>query len=332
MPHCRPIWPASSSSAERAVAEHVGLGRVGGRRGRQGGDRRVERLRARRLVAERLADRLDRVDDLAVPVAVEDLRHRADDGAHHERVHVDEVRVGGAQEVLVGDVAAARHRHHAVGDEELVVHAVVEPAEVEDRRRVAAADAAAAVAAERIEEAHLDVRERRQAAQQRVGVGRVEVVDEEADAHAAQARVAQRGHEEAPGRVVLEHVVLDVERGRRALRELDPGVERVGAERQQANAGLLGRGRRDRRDLDQRALRVGRQGAACRSCRRWWAASRSRPAPPRRRRRRSPPAGRADHARRRCGPHPPRLPVRTGRRAPLSRKMKSAPATDRSPS
>ena len=66
-----------------------------------------------------------------------------------------------AQEVLVGDVATAGHRHHAVGDEELVVHAVVEPAEVEDRRRVAAADAAAAGAAERVEEADLDVRERR---------------------------------------------------------------------------------------------------------------------------------------------------------------------------
>ena len=244
---------------ERAVAEQVGRGRIDRRRGRQGRHRRIERLGARDLVAERLAHGLDRIDDLAVPVAVEDLRHRLDHRAHHERVHVDEVRALRAQEVLVGDVATARHRHHAVGDEELVVHAVVEPAEVEDRRRVAAADAARAVAAERVEEAHLDVGERRQAAQQRIRMGRVEVVDEEADADAAHARVAQGLHQQAPGRVVLEHVVLHVERRRRALRELDPRVERVGAERQQANAGLLGRGRRDLRDLDQRAVGVGRQ-------------------------------------------------------------------------
>jgi hypothetical protein len=90
-------------------------------------------------------------------------------------------------------------------------------------------------------------------------MGRVEVVDEESDPDAAHARVAQGLHEQPPGRVVLEDVVLHVERRRRALGELDPRVERVGAERQQANAGLLGRRRRDLRDLDQRAVGVGRQ-------------------------------------------------------------------------
>jgi hypothetical protein len=96
-------------------------------------------MAARLEVAERLADQLDRVDDLAVPVAVEDRRQLLHRRAHHERVHVDEVRRLRAQEVLVGDVAPADHRHHPVGDEQLVVHAVVEAAEVEQRRDVAAA-------------------------------------------------------------------------------------------------------------------------------------------------------------------------------------------------
>jgi hypothetical protein len=265
---------------ERAVAEEVGRRQLDRLHRRLRRDRVVERLRACRLVAERLSDRLDRVDDLAVPVAVEDRRHRAHDGAHDEGVDVDEVGVVRAQEVLVGDVAPARDRHHAVGDEHLVVHAVVQPPEVEDRRRVAAAGTGRAVAAEGIEEAHLDVRERRQPAQQRVGVRGVEVVDEQADANAALARVAQRRQQQPAGRVVLELVVLDVERRRRALRKLQSRVERIRAERQQANAGLLGRGRRRRGDLDERAFGIGRQRegvdladvgrqrpAACEQCR-----------------------------------------------------------------
>ena len=95
----------------------------------------------------------------AVPVGVEDVgelrHHRADD----EGVHVDEVVGHAAHEVFVGDVAPAGDDHRAVGDEQLVVHAVVDAPEVAERRRVLARQAVAA-AAERIEEAHLDVRER----------------------------------------------------------------------------------------------------------------------------------------------------------------------------
>ena len=246
--------------AERAVAEHVDRRRVGGRRGRKAGEQRIEGLLARHPVAERLADRFDREDDFAVPVAVEDLRHVLHDGAHHEGVHVDEVRLGAAQEVLVGDVAAADHRHHAVGDEHLVVHAVVEAAEVEERRRVAAGDAFRAGAAERIEQAHLDVRERRQAAQQRVRLGGVEVVDEQAQAHATHRGVAQRRHQQPPGRVVLELVVLHVERDARPLRQLQARVEREGAEGHQPHARLVGCRQGDARHLDERAVRVHRQG------------------------------------------------------------------------
>ena len=63
-------------------------------------------------------------------------------------------------------------RHRAVGDEQLVVHAVVEPAEVEQRRREARQRGRRARAAERVEQAHLDVRERRQPAQQLVAARR----------------------------------------------------------------------------------------------------------------------------------------------------------------
>jgi hypothetical protein len=45
--------------------------------------------------------------------------HRAD----HEGIEVDVDRLLVHQEVLVADVASAGDRHHAVGDEQLVVHA-----------------------------------------------------------------------------------------------------------------------------------------------------------------------------------------------------------------
>ena len=49
------------------------------------------------------------------------------DRAHDEHVHVDEVVGRAAHEVFVGDVASAHDGDRAVGDEELVVHAVIEP-------------------------------------------------------------------------------------------------------------------------------------------------------------------------------------------------------------
>jgi hypothetical protein len=175
-------------------------------------------------------------------------------------VHVDEVRLHAALEVLVGDVAPADHRHHPVGDEELVMHPVVEPAEVEYRRDVFHGDAAAAGTAERVEQMHLDVRERGQAAQQLVGVHRVEVVDQQPHPHAADRGVAQGGHQEPAGGVVLELVVLHVERHRRPLRQLHPRVEGEGAERQHPHPRLALAGRGDLGDLHERAVGVERQG------------------------------------------------------------------------
>ncbi len=61
----------------------------------------------------------------------------------------------------------------------------------------------------------------------RIAADRVEVVDEQAHAHAAHRGVAHVAQQQVTGLVVLDQVVLDVERVRRALGELDPRVERV---------------------------------------------------------------------------------------------------------
>src|SRR6185369_5873594 len=95
--------------------------------------------------------------------ACELLHHGSDD----EQVHVDEVVHGTAREVFVRNVAASHDGDRAVGDEQLVVHPVIEPPDVEQRRDVFAGNALAR-ATERVEQAYLHVRVRGQAAKHRV--------------------------------------------------------------------------------------------------------------------------------------------------------------------
>ena len=171
-------------------------------------------------------DRLERIDVLAVPVLVEQARQRRQHRADGEHVEVDVVGALVGHEVLVADVASAGHRHRAVGDEELVVHPMVDPAEIEQRSRDPGADALEADH-ERVEQADLDVRMRRQAEQQRIVAAGVEVVEQQADAHAARRGIAQRPQQHPAGAVVVEHVVLEVERSLGAGHEREPGGERL---------------------------------------------------------------------------------------------------------
>lgn len=159
------------AGAERGRTEVVGRHRhvrPGVGAGHVVEDRAVDLGRGRPATG-RERDRLDGIDRGAVPVQVEpgvQLGHGAA-GEHH--VEVDEVVLRAAQEVFVGEVAAADDRQRAVSDEQLVVHAVVQPLEVErERERERAAGRRAALGHERVEQAHLDVRRGRQAEQQAV--------------------------------------------------------------------------------------------------------------------------------------------------------------------
>ena len=169
-------------------------------------------------------DGLDGIGLLAVPVGIEDaaqsLHHAADD----QYIHIDEIARRTSSEILVRDVAPAHDRSDAVRDEQLVVHSAIETLEGDERRHELGGDALPA-AAERIEHAHFHVPERSEAAKHLIAAGRVKVIDEQAHAHAAQRRVAEVPHEQAPGAIVCNEVVLDVERVHRAARKLDPCVE-----------------------------------------------------------------------------------------------------------
>ena len=156
-------------------------------------------------------ERSDGVDVRAVPVGVEHGREFAHHRARGEHVEIDEVRVRAAHEVLVGDVAPAGDREGVVRHEQLVVHAVVDAIELVHRPQQPRREAAAA-RGERIEDAHLGVRGRGQAGVELVLARGVEIVDEQAHAHAARRGVAQLTQELLADIVVLHEVVLRIDR------------------------------------------------------------------------------------------------------------------------
>ena len=224
--------------AQRPVAEQVvGWQRRWWRRGGRAGHR-VEAPAQLGGRGVRCDDGLQRVDRRAVPVAVEERlqwrHHEADD----ESVDVDEVLCRTAQEILVGDVAPAEHGHRAIGDEQFVVHAVVDALPVTHRGDEARHLAAVALHDEGVEDAHLDVGVRCKGLQQSVLPGGVVVVDQQPHAHAALRGVTQRTQQPAAGVVVLEVVVLQVQRHLRAPRQLHPRVQRIAAQWHQAQPGM----------------------------------------------------------------------------------------------
>ena len=196
-------------------------------------------------------DRAQRIDARAVPVFVEQHRQPRQNGADDEGVQIDEVGTGAGHEVFVGDVAPAGHRHHAVGDEQLVVHTPVHAVEVVDvvgkaRQQVLPPGRKG------VEQPDLDIGVGVQRQQQRVFASGVQVVEDQAHAHAAQRGVAQRAQQVAAGLVVVDLVVLDVERAFGAARQFQPRLQRVLAGRHQAEAALLGVLRRGLGDAAER--------------------------------------------------------------------------------
>ena len=209
----------------RAIAQDVG-----GRQRVRGwgffGPGPVVKLTAQRLIGLAAAgDGVNRVNRIGVPVAVEQLLRWPDDEADGEGVNIDEVLAGAAQKILVGHVAPANHSHGAVGNEQLVVHAVVNPFPVAHRRQEARGRAQFSQTAKGVEQAYLHILVGRKREEQIVLAAGVEIVDQQPHAHAAIRGVAQRTQQPAPGFVVFEVVVLHVQRHLGAPRQLDAGVE-----------------------------------------------------------------------------------------------------------
>ena len=194
--------------------------------------RRVESRAPLRQVASLRHDRVDRPGELAVPVGVERVRQAQHRISGREHVEVEEVAVFRAQEVLVADVAAAEDGEHVVGDEHLVVHAVVDATQLVERRKQLRRPRAAK-SHERIDEANLHPLEGRKVRQQSLrGIG-VQVVDQDPHADASCRRVTERAKKHAARCVGVQDEGLQVEGPFRLPCQLDPRLVGCAGQRQQ---------------------------------------------------------------------------------------------------
>ena len=103
---------------------------------------------------------------------------------------------------------------------------------------------------EGVEQPHLDARVSGQMAQRRVQAQGVEIVHQQAHAHAARGRVAQLTQDEAADRVVANLVDVQIYRALRMADELHPGVQR-----------MLGLGQAPEARLARPQRRLGRKSA-----------------------------------------------------------------------
>ena len=164
------------------AALRLGSARSAGTRWRLGGRLRGARRRGRR------SDAIG-IGVLAVPEGVERGRQLGHDGTRADHVEVDEIAVLVEREVLIADVASAGDGEAVVGDEQLVMHAMVDARNVRDRGEDAAPDGRPA-AGEGIEHPHLDVRVLPEVHEVPVLARGIQIVHQHAHAHAAIRGVA----------------------------------------------------------------------------------------------------------------------------------------------
>ena len=212
--------------------------------------------------------RLDRHRRAGVPEIVEDRAGVGHRRAEQEHVEVAEVHAASGVEVFVADVAAADQRDPAVDDPRLVVHAVVDAEET--LHHFQQAPHAAAVA-ERVVQPHLDVRVRVQRQQRRVEPLGIDVVEQQAHAHATLGRGVHLARQQVADQVVVPHVVLQVQAAPGQACRGGARGERVQAVGQQGRRGLAGVRGQVRRQfaVDRRLCRLQRQRRAGRTGGAW---------------------------------------------------------------
>jgi hypothetical protein len=138
---------------------------------------------------------------------------------------------------------------------------MVDAAELMQRGQKAPAGGAGA-RRQRVEQAQLHVWLRCELAQQRVLAGGVEVVQQQAHAHAPGSGIAQLAQKAQTDVVAVQLVVLRVDRAHRTAGQSDAGVERIVAGGQHAKAREFALRDRCRRGDDLRQRRVGHVGVS----------------------------------------------------------------------
>ena len=154
-----------------------------------------------------LDDGRDRHRRGAVPVSLEDPRQIADDRSDRQHVQIAEIGDGVHAVVVVADIAAADDRRRIVGDHQLVVHAAVEPAEVDKE-----VEPRPPPVAGRVEQSDFDIGMGVEGGFDRIaGLVVVGIVDEEPHPDPAIGRLHHPVDDDPAGRIAVPDVVLHVE-------------------------------------------------------------------------------------------------------------------------
>ena len=137
-------------------------------------------------------------------------------------VHVAKVDGLMHVEVVIADVAAADDRDGIVHDEQLVVHAMVDAAEVGEKTQQLQG-----AIGKRIEEADFDVRVRVQRRDDRVTTSlEGQIIDQDAHMNAPVRRADKALRKDPPGGILVPDVVLQIQRLFRQLGHRDPRGKR----------------------------------------------------------------------------------------------------------
>ena len=212
-------------------------------------------------VGVRGVERLYRKRRLVVPVDIERARRFGHHGPDHDHVEIAKMLRFARFEIRVADVAAADDGRRVVDDERFVVHAPIQARSVDHELADLREDRWIA-RLERIEKPHLDVRMRVERVEHVLGVARIEIVHQQAHAHAAVGGGEQVLRDQTAGRVGIEDVVLQIDRTRGAIGEHDAAHQRIVVVGEQTEAGFVFMTRSGRGDITRRGCRL-RRGERC---------------------------------------------------------------------
>ena len=207
-----------------------------------------------------LDDGRDRHGRGAVPVPVEYPRQIADD--RPDRQHIQIAKVGDRVHAVidVADIAAADDRRRIVGNHQLVVHAAVDPAEVDNE-----VESGPAPVGERIEQTDLDIGVGIEGGDNRIAGLVVGIVDEEPHPDPAVGSLHHAIDDDPTGRIAVPDIVLHVQASLGQVSQSqtdDEGLARVAQKAEAGEAGMLV-GRRA-----EELAQPGRRGILeCRRCR-----------------------------------------------------------------
>ncbi|MNV31449.1 hypothetical protein D3C71_1227590 [compost metagenome] len=160
--------------------------------------------------------RLHGVGALVVPIAVEtagEILHHRPCGQH---VQVHKIAGVGIAEIGIPQVAAPGDAHGVVGDEELVVHALLHPRKVAQRAEHAP-QRRAPCPGERVEHPHFDVGYKGQAHHLRIAAHAVKIVQQHPHTHAAPGCGHHTEQQALGAGVGMDGVVLQVQRFLRGI-------------------------------------------------------------------------------------------------------------------